>query len=304
MPALGRPPNPETARRSGAYTAAVDLTGRSAGPAAQRAVQFALAQVGKPYVWGAEGPDTYDCSGLVQAAYAAAGVSLPRVARAQFRATAPVPATAMVPGDLLFFGPDRADPETIHHVGIYLGSGQMVHAPTAGDVVRVAPVWWAEFFGAARVVGAVSGAGGGVPFTIPPPAPVIRTVSDPSPPSRHQAQRPGSDAPVSRDPSPGGSDKHPGTGTGAAPPAAGPGATPPAAPPSAEPGRATCPATGPGPDPRAAVTTVTGWVAGLVGRVVGPASSDLPPQSPPCSRGAAAQPGSRTHDPAGTTGSR
>ncbi|MFG1926703.1 NlpC/P60 family protein [Cryptosporangium sp. NPDC048952] len=124
----------------------------SAGQAALSAVHFALAQRGKPYEWGAEGPDRFDCSGLVQTAYATADVVLPRTARPQYRVTKPVSVTALLPGDLLFFATEHADWNTIHHVGVYLGGGLMVHAPTTGDVVRVAPVWWSEFFAAGRVV--------------------------------------------------------------------------------------------------------------------------------------------------------
>ncbi|HEV7827139.1 MAG TPA: C40 family peptidase [Mycobacteriales bacterium] len=131
----------------------------AAGDEAPGAVRYALAQVGRPYVWGAEGPGAFDCSGLVQAAYAAAGVALPRTARPQYLATVPVPVSALAPGDLLFFGPDRTRWSSIHHVGIYLGRGLMVHAPTTGDVVRVAPIWWAEFFGATRVTGTPPGGG-------------------------------------------------------------------------------------------------------------------------------------------------
>ena len=123
-----------------------------AGDAALKAVAFALTQRGKPYEWGAEGPARYDCSGLVQTAYASAGIELPRTARPQFRATQVVPITALLPGDLLFFATDRKDWNTIHHVGIYLGHGMMVNAPTTGDVVRIAPVWWSEFYAATRVV--------------------------------------------------------------------------------------------------------------------------------------------------------
>jgi cell wall-associated NlpC family hydrolase len=136
---------------------AAGLVDGSTGPVAATAlaaVRVALAQLGKPYVFGAEGPSTYDCSGLVQYAYAHAGVGLPRTARPQFRATRPVPPSQLLPGDLLFFATDKSNWDTIHHVGIYLGGGRMVHAPTTGDVVRVAPVWWAEYFGATRVVSA------------------------------------------------------------------------------------------------------------------------------------------------------
>jgi cell wall-associated NlpC family hydrolase len=123
-------------------------------PTALAAVRLALAQVGKPYVFGAEGPSTYDCSGLVQYAYGQVGVGVPRTARPQFRATRPVATSRLLPGDLLFFATDKSDWDTIHHVGIYLGGGRMVHAPQPGEVVKVAPVWWAEYFGATRVVSA------------------------------------------------------------------------------------------------------------------------------------------------------
>lgn len=128
-----------------------DADGRAAD-AALKAVEFALAQRGKPYEWGAEGPDRYDCSGLVQTAYTHAGIRLPRTARPQYRATPPVPTNALLPGDLLFFATDKTNWNTIHHVAIYLGHGKMLHAPTTGDVVRIAPVWWAEFYAATRVV--------------------------------------------------------------------------------------------------------------------------------------------------------
>ena len=151
-----------------------------AGNAALKAVAFALAQRGKPYEWGAEGPDRYDCSGLVQTAYATAGVSLPRTARPQYRMTQAVAVTALLPGDLLFFATDPADWNTIHHVGIYLGHGLMLHAPTTGDVVRIAPVWWSEFFAATRVVP------GSVTATVPMPsatrpAPVKSPTPTPTP---------------------------------------------------------------------------------------------------------------------------
>ena len=105
---------------------------------AQRAVDTALAQVGKPYVDGATGPGAYDCSGLSQYSFAAAGVGLPRTAAEQFAATAHVSGSAMRPGDLVFFYPG------ITHVGIYLGNGQMVDAPHPGAAVRVEPV---QYFG-------------------------------------------------------------------------------------------------------------------------------------------------------------
>ena len=113
-----------------------NVDGQQAHPDALKAVQHALKQLGKPYEWGAEGPNRYDCSGLVWDSYRQVGKSLPRVAKDQYRATTPVPVDKLLPGDLVFFATDRTNPSTIHHVGIYLGDNKMVHAPTTGDVVK------------------------------------------------------------------------------------------------------------------------------------------------------------------------
>jgi peptidoglycan DL-endopeptidase CwlO len=109
---------------------------------AQAAIQFALGEVGKPYVWGATGPATYDCSGLIMRAFQAAGINLPRVSRQQFYAGGQVPVSQAQAGDLLFYATDPTDPSTIHHVTIYLGNDQMVEAPYTGEEVRVRPVPW------------------------------------------------------------------------------------------------------------------------------------------------------------------
>jgi cell wall-associated NlpC family hydrolase len=106
------------------------------------AIAFALAEVGKPYVWGATGPDTYDCSGLMLRAFQAAGINLPRVSRQQFYAGGHVPVAQAQAGDLLFYATDPSDPSTIHHVTLYMGDGQMVEAPYTGESVRVRPVPW------------------------------------------------------------------------------------------------------------------------------------------------------------------
>ena len=114
-----------------------------ASPAAAKAVAVALAQLGSPYVWGAEGPSTFDCSGLTSFAYAAAGVTIPRVSRAQFAAYAgmrPVDRLHLVPGDLVFFADNPRNPSTIHHVGMYIGRGLMVEAPHTGAVVRTSSI--------------------------------------------------------------------------------------------------------------------------------------------------------------------
>jgi cell wall-associated NlpC family hydrolase len=103
-------------------------------PAGKRAiaVKKACSMIGRPYVWGADGPGSFDCSGLTQYAWAAAGVSLAHYTGDQFKETTYVSRSAMQPGDLVFFFGDR------HHVGIYVGNGLMVHAPHSGDQVRMA----------------------------------------------------------------------------------------------------------------------------------------------------------------------
>ena len=114
------------------------------GPAAGQgpaAAAWALAQVGRPYRWGATGPDAFDCSGLVLRAWQAAGVDLPRVAADQYRVAGHVPVAEAGPGDLVFFSPDPADPASIEHVGIVVGPGIMVDAPHTGAVVRVTPFY-------------------------------------------------------------------------------------------------------------------------------------------------------------------
>ena len=103
-------------------------------------IDFALKQLGKPYQYGATGPSTWDCSGLIQAAYAAIGVPLPRTTYDQFNAGASVPINdpaAFRPGDLLFIPGDDGTTSAPGHVGLYLGNGLVLHAPKTGDVVRV-----------------------------------------------------------------------------------------------------------------------------------------------------------------------
>ncbi len=104
-------------------------------PRAMIAVNFALAQVGKPYVYDTSGPDTYDCSGLTMAAWAAAGVSMPHYSGAQYEMFPHVPLSAIQPGDLLFRGAGGSQ-----HVEIYIGNGMVVTAPHTGDFVKVAPM--------------------------------------------------------------------------------------------------------------------------------------------------------------------
>jgi cell wall-associated NlpC family hydrolase/outer membrane murein-binding lipoprotein Lpp len=127
-----------------------DAPARGPGGGARQAVAFAMAQIGKPYVWGAAGPSAYDCSGLVLAAYRSAGISLPRVSRAQWYAGPHVSLGELAPGDLVFFARDVRAPSTIHHVGIYIGGGAMVEAPYTGSRVRTASIGRSDYIGAVR----------------------------------------------------------------------------------------------------------------------------------------------------------
>jgi cell wall-associated NlpC family hydrolase len=130
---------------SQAQQAGLQQTGGSADPSTQTAeapvsgraaaaVAFARAQIGRPYVWGAAGPDAFDCSGLIQAAWAAAGVSLPRTTYDQINAGQRIPVSRLQPGDLVFYY------SGISHVGIYVGNHQIIHAPHPGASVEYAPV--------------------------------------------------------------------------------------------------------------------------------------------------------------------
>jgi cell wall-associated NlpC family hydrolase len=110
-------------------------------PAGQVAVRFALAQVGKPYVYGGTGPYGYDCSGLALASWGSAGVTLPRTAAEQYWSGAHVPVADVQPGDLVFWASDPADPATIYHVALALGQGEVVMAPVPGESVEVVHMW-------------------------------------------------------------------------------------------------------------------------------------------------------------------
>ncbi len=119
-------------------------------------VRLAASQLGEPYVWGGASPETsFDCSGLVQWAYRRIGISLPRTAQQQFDATVRLTPEQLQPGDLVFFAHTYPSIEPITHVGIYIGNGRMINAPTTGDVIREMPVftgyWGAHYAGAGRV---------------------------------------------------------------------------------------------------------------------------------------------------------
>jgi peptidoglycan DL-endopeptidase CwlO len=127
-------------------------------PTAAAAVRAALDQLGKPYRWGATGPEAFDCSGLVRWAYEQAGLALPRTSREQWWAGRPVDAGGLRPGDLVFWATDPTNPATIHHVGIYVGQALMVHAPYTGAQVRVDPLRPGGYAGATRPAGGGVGA--------------------------------------------------------------------------------------------------------------------------------------------------
>jgi cell wall-associated NlpC family hydrolase len=135
------------------YAASQGLpAGAPAEDVAAAAVQFAYSELGKPYKWGATGElGFYDCSGLMLRAYQKGGLTLPRTSREQWKFGARVFEVAqMQPGDLVFYAYNTADPSTIHHVGIYIGAGNMIDAPYTGATVRITPFLRGDFIGAVR----------------------------------------------------------------------------------------------------------------------------------------------------------
>ncbi|MEU2908808.1 NlpC/P60 family protein [Streptomyces massasporeus] len=142
--------SPDRASRSTGARDTLSAPGSASSQApnsrAAAAVSYAYQKLGSPYVWGATGPNAFDCSGLVQAAYRAAGVSLPRTTYSQIAAGRRVSRSELLPGDLVFFYAG------ISHVGIYVGNGRMIHAPNSSAPVRVAPLDEMPFAGATRVV--------------------------------------------------------------------------------------------------------------------------------------------------------
>ncbi|MET7831654.1 C40 family peptidase [Micromonospora sediminicola] len=165
-------------RLGNSYVVNQSIAGMVADPRALAAVRYALAQLGDPYLWAAEGPDRFDCSGLVLASYQSAGYrGLPRVSRDQYFATRArtVDPNALLPGDLLFFA-SSGSWTSIHHVAMYVGNGKMVEAPRTGDVVKISVVRWSRLYAATRVVGAVP-----APATPVPPPTVPTTPAKPTP---------------------------------------------------------------------------------------------------------------------------
>jgi peptidoglycan DL-endopeptidase CwlO len=143
---------------SSGVTASTAAAGGAATGAALSQAQIkamlsaALSRRGVPYVWGAEGPASFDCSGLVQWSFAHAGIAMPRVAADQARTGPAIPISQARAGDLLFWRTDPTAPNYISHVAIYLGNGMMIQAPQPGEFVEVVPVSFGSgFAGAVRV---------------------------------------------------------------------------------------------------------------------------------------------------------
>jgi cell wall-associated NlpC family hydrolase len=148
----------QQALRSAVVGATVESPGATGNPSAvvlppsavgARVVQIAVQYLGRPYVWGAAGPDAFDCSGLVTYVFAQIGISLPHFAAAQWNYGVYVPMDQLEPGDLVFF-------ESLGHVGIYVGNGSYIQAPQPGDVVKITPLsdpWSAaNYYGARRIL--------------------------------------------------------------------------------------------------------------------------------------------------------
>jgi peptidoglycan DL-endopeptidase CwlO len=110
-----------------------------------QALQAAISRLGYPYIWGAAGPTSFDCSGLMMWAYQQVGISLPHFTVSQYNSGVHVARNDLEPGDLVFFFPN------ISHVGMYIGNGMMIDAPNFGEDVKVQPIYWNEFVGAVRI---------------------------------------------------------------------------------------------------------------------------------------------------------
>lgn len=136
-------------RTAATYTAPLPTAPTAA---AAKAIHYALGQLGVPYRWGGESPTSgFDCSGLTQAAYATAGITIPRTSEQQWLALPHVPLADALPGDLVFFNPGEFIPGLPGHVGIYLGNGQFIDAPHTGATIRIDTLaTYPPVFGVAR----------------------------------------------------------------------------------------------------------------------------------------------------------
>jgi cell wall-associated NlpC family hydrolase len=136
----------QVSRATRAWQPSPSVQSSAASRGAGAAISAARAQLGKPYSWGGSGPNSFDCSGLTAWAWRAAGVGLPHNAAAQQGMGRSVSRGELQPGDLVFFG------SPAYHVGIYVGDGMMIHAPTTGDVVKMTSLsYMSDYSGATRV---------------------------------------------------------------------------------------------------------------------------------------------------------
>ncbi|WBO63881.1 C40 family peptidase [Streptomyces camelliae] len=133
-----------TAAQQKLATAGALPTARAASPAGERAVRWAMGQIGKPYAWGAAGPDSYDCSGLTAQAWSRAGTPIPRTSQEQWQRLKRIRLSELRPGDLVVYFPDAT------HVAMYVGDGKVVQAPRPGAAVQVSPLASYPVLGAVR----------------------------------------------------------------------------------------------------------------------------------------------------------
>lgn len=154
--AAGVPPFAETQHYVAAIRALEPVftevtTSLPSSAAAAKAIAFAYTRLGTPYEWGGTGIDgRFDCSGLTQAAYASAGITLPRTSREQWYAGQHISREQLRPGDLVFYATSLNDPRSIHHVGIYVSGRYMIDAPHTGASIRFDPVDQPDYIGAVR----------------------------------------------------------------------------------------------------------------------------------------------------------
>ncbi len=241
--------------------------GRGADTRAMGALQYALAQRGDPYVWSEEGPDQYDCSGLMYAAYRSVGFGLTRVSRDQYWQTRHkvVSRYSLLPGDLLFFSHSNSW-RGIHHVAMYAGNGMMVEAPRTGLNVRLVPVRWSRLFQATRVFGSIEGV---TPDPVlGPPDAEPTTPDNPSPttppattkPPTTPTTSPTTSKPPTSSPTPSNPSTTPTTPS--TPPSSNPTTTPPATTPTTTPPTTTPPTTTAPPTTTTPPATTTAPVGG------------------------------------------
>jgi cell wall-associated NlpC family hydrolase len=141
-PAPQAEPTPEPEATQAEAAPAADPTPPPASSGAQAVIAFARDQIGEPYVWGAAGPGSWDCSGLTMGAWQRGGTSLPHYSVAQYEASTPVSSGDLKPGDLVFWG-SSSKPSSIYHVALYVGHGRMIHAPRTGrPVVEESLYYW------------------------------------------------------------------------------------------------------------------------------------------------------------------